>query len=56
MRRAKRKQRRQRRFRLLVLLLLIGLALVYQNLSEAQKRFVQNILKQAPYLPARYAV
>ncbi|MGC9396001.1 MAG: hypothetical protein ACP5J4_14245 [Anaerolineae bacterium] len=53
MRRAKQKQRR---FRLLVLLLLIGLALVYQNLSEAQKRFVQNILRQAPYLPARYAV
>jgi CHASE3 domain sensor protein len=53
MRRAKRKQRR---FRLLVLLLLIALALVYQNLNEAQKHFVQNILRQAPYLPARYAV
>lgn len=39
-----------------LLLLLVGLALVYQNLSEAQKRFVQNILRQAPYMPARYAV
>jgi len=39
-----------------LLLLLVGLALVYQNLSEAQKRFIQNILRQVPYLPARYAV
>jgi hypothetical protein len=49
-------KRRRSNSWLLVLLLLAGLALVYQNLSEAQKRFVQNILRQAPYLPARYAV
>ena len=47
---------KRRRCGVWLLLLLVGLALVYQNLSEAQKRFVQNVLWQAPYLPARYAV
>ncbi|MEJ5308697.1 MAG: hypothetical protein WHX52_02915 [Anaerolineae bacterium] len=49
-------KRRRGHLALWILLLLVGLALVYQNLSEPQKRFVQNILRQAPYLPARYAV
>lgn len=50
------RRKKQKRCGVWLLLLLIGLALVYQNLSEAQKRFVQNILRQAPYMPARYAV
>ncbi|HOT90999.1 MAG TPA: hypothetical protein PLJ78_03115 [Anaerolineae bacterium] len=48
--------KKQRHCGVWLLLLLVGLALVYQNLSEAQKRFIQNILRQVPYLPARYAV
>ncbi len=38
------------------LLLLIVSWIVYQQLSDAQKHFVVNTLKQLPYLPARYAV
>lgn len=41
---------------LFFLLLLIVLWVVYQQLSDAQKRLVANTLKQLPYLPARYAV
>ncbi len=47
---------KRKRWGFWLLLLLVVLAWIYQNLSEAQKRFVHNILRQAPYLPARYAV
>ncbi|MBN2007667.1 MAG: hypothetical protein JXA21_30260 [Anaerolineae bacterium] len=41
---------------LFFLLLLVVLWVIYQQLSDAQKRLVVNTLKQLPYLPARYAV
>ncbi len=50
------RRKKQKRCGFWLLLFLVGLVLVYRNLSEAQKRFVQNILRQVPYLPARYAV
>ncbi len=43
--------------RLLVILLLVAvLILRYQSLSDSQKRFLHNLLRQLPYLPARYMV
>ncbi len=41
--------------RLFFLLVLIG-AIWYSQLDESQKRFVQNLVRQVPYLPARYMV
>jgi len=40
----------------LLLLLAVALFVGYQRLSDSQKRFVQNLARQLPYLPARYAV
>lgn len=40
----------------LLLLLAVTLLIGYQRLSDSQKRFVQNLVRQLPYLPARYAV
>jgi hypothetical protein len=39
-----------------LLLLLAGVTVWYLQLDERQKRFVQNIVRQIPYLPARYSV
>jgi len=37
---------------LLIVILLVG----YSSLSESKKRFIVNMLRQLPYLPARYLV
>ena len=41
---------------LLVLILVVAAVAWYRRLSEPQKRFAQNLVRQIPYLPARYAV
>jgi len=34
----------------------VGVAVWYQSLDESRKRYVQNMVQQLPYLPARYSV
>ncbi|MBN1313829.1 MAG: hypothetical protein JXA42_00100 [Anaerolineales bacterium] len=40
----------------LLFLIAFGAAVWYVGLSDSKKRFLQNLLRQLPYLPARYAV
>jgi hypothetical protein len=49
-------KRKKRSWLFWLLLLLAGAMVWYMQLDERQKRFVQNIVKQIPYLPARYSV
>ena len=39
-----------------LLALVAGLVIWYLGLDKSHKRFVQNLVRQIPYLPARYAV
>lgn len=39
---------------LLALANLLGLALFYATRSESKKRFIKHLVKQVPYMPARY--
>lgn len=47
-----------REFRLLLIGLLLALAaaLWYRSLPEYRRRFYQNLLRQVPDLPGRYAL
>ena len=38
------------------LILAIFLVILYSRLSYSQKRTIRHLLRQAPYLPARYFV
>ena len=40
----------------LLFLLVIVAALWYTQLDDSRKRFYQNLLRQLPFLPARYMV
>jgi len=43
--------------KLLPVFLLVGIALGiarYTKLDESKKRFIKHLVKQVPYLPARY--
>jgi hypothetical protein len=41
---------------ILLALIAFGVAAWYSGLPDSKKRFVQNVIRQLPYLPARYAV
>ena len=52
-----RKRRRRRKgIFFLSFLVAMGLVLWYLQLDESRKRFIQNIVRQLPYLPGRYSV
>lgn len=53
-----RKDKCQTQTALLLVLVAVaaGAFLWYQLLPYSKKRFIQNLVKQAPHLPARYAV
>lgn len=37
-------------------LIILGVALWYYYLPEDQKKFIQNLVRQVPELPGRYAI
>jgi hypothetical protein len=42
-------------FKLGIILALVAV-LVYSRMSESQRRYVAHLVKQIPYMPARYFV
>ena len=40
--------------RALIMALVVALAARYATLDPSKKRFIKHILKQIPYMPARY--
>lgn len=46
---------RKRPWKKILVVVLLGLAVYrYTQLDESKKRFIKHLLKQVPYLPARY--